>query len=97
MAVVEDGVVLAIGLGDLVQRLGDQVGADAVTGHEGQCRLEEVEPSQGRKLVQHHQQLMLAPLAGIALQPLGQPPADLIEDQAHQRLGPRDVDGGMTR
>jgi hypothetical protein len=24
-------------------------------------------------------------------------PPDLIEDQAHQRLGPADVDGGMTR
>ena len=91
MAIVEDGVVLAIGLGDLVEALRDQVGADAVAGHEGERRLEEIEPSERRELVEHHQELVLAALPGIAFQPLGQPAADLVEDQAHQRLGPRDV------
>ena len=62
MAIVEDRVVLAVGLGDLVERLGDQIGADAIAGHEGERRLEEVEPSQRRKLVEHHQQLVLAAL-----------------------------------
>ena len=87
MAIVEDGVVLAIGLGDLVERLRDEVGADAVASHEGERRLEEVQPPQRRELVQHHEELMLAALAGIALQPFGQPPADLVEHQADQRLG----------
>ena len=63
MAIVEDGVVLAIGLGDLVERLRDQIGADAVSRHERKRRLEEVEPAQRRKLVEHHQQLVLAALA----------------------------------
>jgi hypothetical protein len=34
VAIVEDGVVLAIGLDDLIERLRDQVGADAVARHE---------------------------------------------------------------
>src|SRR3546814_5681233 len=53
VAVVEDGVVLAIGLGDLVEALRDQVGADAVAGHEGERGLEEVEPSERGELVEH--------------------------------------------
>jgi hypothetical protein len=51
MAVIENGVVLAIGLGNLVEALGDQIGADAVTGHEGERGLEEVEPSQRREWI----------------------------------------------
>ena len=87
MAVIEDGVVFAVGLGDLIEALRDQIGADAVPCHEGQRSLEKVQPTQRRKLVQHHQQLVFPPLAGIAFQPFGEPPPDLIEDQAHQRFG----------
>src|SRR3546814_19194600 len=86
VAIVEDGVVLTIGLGDLVEALRDQVGADAVAGHEGKRRLEEVEPSERRELVEHHQELMLAALARVAFQPLGQPAADLVEDRKSTRL-----------
>ncbi|RYE64623.1 MAG: HEPN domain-containing protein [Oxalobacteraceae bacterium] len=43
MAVVEDRIVLAIGLLDLVEALGDEESAHAVAGHEGEARLEEVE------------------------------------------------------
>src|SRR3546814_6026019 len=53
MAIVEDGVVLAIGFADLVKALGDQVCADAVARHEGERGLEKIEPPQRRKLVQH--------------------------------------------
>src|SRR3546814_9582865 len=94
MAIVENAVVLAIGLLELVQRLGDQEGAHAVAGHEGQAGLEEVEPSERRKLVEHHEELMLgrpARLFGVEL--FGESAADLVEAQADQRLGPADVGG----
>src|SRR3546814_2332632 len=94
MAIFENAVGLAIGLCDLVQRLGDQEGAHAVAGHEGQAGLEEVEPSERRKLVEHHEELMLgwpARLFGVEL--FGESAADLVEDQADQRLGPADVGG----
>src|SRR3546814_4945470 len=58
MAVIENCVVFAIGLLDLVQTLGDEESAHAIAGHEGETGFEEVEPSERRKLVEHHQQLM---------------------------------------
>ncbi len=88
MAVVEDGVVGPIGLLDLVQRLGDQERADAVARHERQILLKEVEPPLGRELVEHDEEL--APV-GAGRQLLGEPPADLVQDQAHQRPGARQV------
>ena len=60
MAVVEDGVVLPVGLFDLVQRLGDQKALEAVSGHERQRRLEEIEPAERGKFVQHQHQPMAA-------------------------------------
>ena len=48
VTVVEDRVVVAVGLVDLVQGLRHQERAHAVAGHEGQRRFEEVErPSAG--------------------------------------------------
>src|SRR6185437_845626 len=88
MAVVEDGVVLAVGLLDLVQRLRDQEALQTVTGHESERALEEVETAERRKLVEHQQQPMPAALR---VQFLREAAADLIEDQAHKRLGPADV------
>ena len=55
MAVVEDRIVDAVGLLDLVQRLGDQEALETVARHEGQRALEEVEPAKRRKLVKHQQ------------------------------------------
>src|SRR3546814_16400449 len=52
MAIVEDGVVLAIGLLDLVETLRDKEGADAIACEEGEARLEEVEAAKGRELVE---------------------------------------------
>src|SRR3546814_7926184 len=46
MAIVEYGVVLAIGLLDLVEALGDQEGPHAVARQEGQAGLEEVQRSE---------------------------------------------------
>ncbi|KAG1256489.1 hypothetical protein G6F66_014809 [Rhizopus arrhizus] len=65
MAVVQNRMVLPIRLVDLVERLRDEKTADAVARHEGQCRLEEVEPAQGREFVEH-QQLLVAALDAIA-------------------------------
>ncbi len=84
MAVVENGVIRPIGALDLVEALRDQEAFDAVARHEGERRFKEIEPAERRKLVQHQQQAMA--LAGGG-QFLGQPPADLVEDQADERLG----------
>ena len=45
MAIVEDGVVLAISFGNLVEALRDQERPDAVACHESERGLEEVEPA----------------------------------------------------
>src|SRR5256885_230029 len=58
MAVVQDRMVLAVGFVDLVERLRDEEAADAIASHEGQRRLEEVEASECRKLIEHQQQLV---------------------------------------
>ncbi len=55
MAIVEDRIGRAIGLFDLVQRLGDQEGLEAIACHIGERALEEVEPAEGREFVQHEQ------------------------------------------
>ena len=88
VAVVEDRVVLAIGLLDLVQRLRDEKAFQAIAGHERQRALEEVEPTQCWKLVEHEQQAL--PLA-LGLQIFGQSTANLVQQQADERLGARDV------
>ena len=90
MTIVEDRVVGAVGLLDLVQRLRDQEALQAVARHEGERRLEEVQPTKRRKLVEHQQQAMPAVRR---VQILGETPADLVEDQADQRLGAADVGG----
>ena len=60
VAVVQDGIVLAVSFADLVEALGDQIGADAIARHERKRALEEVKPPQRRKLVQHHEELAAA-------------------------------------
>ena len=62
--------------------MGDQKAADAVACHEGKLALEEVQAAEGCELIEHQQQLLPAP---IGIQALGQPPSDLVEDEAHQR------------
>src|SRR5690606_41919390 len=64
--------------------LRDQKALEAVARHEGQGGLERIQTAERGKLVQHQQQPM--PLAGGG-QFLRQPPADLVEDQADERLG----------
>src|SRR3546814_9989950 len=82
---LENAVVFAVGFLDLVERLGDEESADAVARHEGKARLEEVEPPERRKLVEHHQELMLAPLRPVGVELLGQPQPDLVENEADER------------
>ena len=90
MAVVEDGIVGPIGLLDLVEGLGDEEALDAVAGHESEGRLEEVQPPQSGELVEHHQDAM-APVFGLKV--LRQAPADLVQDEPDEGLGPADVAG----
>ena len=50
-----------------------------------------VQTTQGGKLVKHHQQLMTMAFADLPFQTIGQTTADLVEDEANQRLGPGDI------
>jgi len=75
MAVVEDGIVRAVGFLDLVQRLRDQERFQPVAGHEGERGLEEVEPPERRELVEHKEEPVLAFLV---FKLLGQASADLV-------------------
>src|SRR3546814_9384034 len=58
MAIVENGVVCAVSLLDLVEGLRDQEGFQAVARHEGESALEKIEPTERRELVEHHQHAM---------------------------------------
>ena len=88
VAIVEDRIVRAVSLLDLIEGLRDQEALQAVARHEGQRALEEVEPPQGGKLVQHHQHAV-TPVFGV--QVFGQAAPDLVEHQADQRLRAGDV------
>src|SRR6516164_11135533 len=88
VAIVEDRIVWTVGLLDLIERLGDQEALQPITRHERQCGLEEVEPAQSGKFVQHQQQPMPTLLS---IEIFRQATADLIEDQAYQWLGPTDI------
>ena len=83
---------LSIWLSDCAMRKA----ADAVARHEGQRRLEEVEAPQRRELVEHQQQLVAARDAVAAIERFGGA-ADLVEDQADERLRPLMSEGGTTR
>ena len=58
MAIVEDRIVLAVSLLDLVERLRDQEALQAVARHERERALEEIEPAERREFVEHQQQAM---------------------------------------
>src|SRR6516225_8078232 len=88
MAVIEDRVVWAISLLDLIERMGDQETLQVVSRHEGERRFEEVEAAEGGEFVKHQQDPMPAVLG---MQLFCQAPADLIEEEADERLGPADV------
>src|SRR3546814_17832639 len=85
MTIIEDSVVLTVGLLDLVEALRDQERLDAVAGHEGERGFEEIESAERWELVEHEQQ----PVRSCArVQLLGQAAPDLVEDEPDERLGP---------
>jgi hypothetical protein len=90
MGIVEDRVVLAVGMLDLIERLGNQERLETIASHERQRAFEEVQPPKCWKLVEHDQHA-LAP--GIGGQFFGQPATNLVEQQPDQRLGAADVRG----
>ena len=90
MAIVENGVIGPIGSLDLIEGLRDQNALDAIARHERQRGLEEIKSTEGRKLIEHQKQPMPA---SFGVEIFRQPPADLVEDQPHQRLGPADIGG----
>ena len=53
MTIVQDRVIGAVGLLDLVQRLRDEERLQAVARHEGERRLEEVQPTKRGEFVEH--------------------------------------------
>src|SRR3954451_14373052 len=84
MAIVEDRIIWPVGLFDLIERLSDQEAFQAITRHKCQRGFEEVEPSEGGKLVQHQEHPM--PML-LSTEIFRQPSPDLVEYQPYQRLG----------
>ena len=87
MTIIQDRIIGPVSLFDLVQGLSDQIGADAIACHEGECTFKEVQPPERRKLIQHEEQFP-AVLFG---QIFRQPASNLVKDQPDQRLRPRQV------
>ena len=87
MAVIEDGVVWPVGFLDLVQGLGDEEGPHAVSGHERERCLEEVEPPERGEFVQHQEE----PAPGGTRLLFRQPAGNLVQDKPHQGFRARDV------
>ena len=88
MAVIQNGIIWAIGPFDLIERLRDQEALQAIACHEGQRGFEKVEPAQRWELVEHQEEPVSSTFC---IQVFGQAAANLIENEAHQRLGPADV------
>src|SRR4051812_48507392 len=88
MTIIEDRVIRPVYSFDLIERLRNKETLEPISRHEGERRLEEIKPSQRRKLVEHEQQSMPAALG---LEFLSETTTDLVEDQSHQRLGAADV------
>src|SRR3546814_15798348 len=84
VAVVEDRIMLAVSLLDLGQGLRDQESAPAVSGHEGDAGLEEIQTTERRELVEPHQELVFAPMDAIPDELPG--PPDLTHDTNGQRV-----------
>src|SRR5580658_10604838 len=59
VTVVEDRVVGTVSLLELVERLGDEEGLEAIAGDERQGSLEEFEPAEARKLVEEKEEPVL--------------------------------------
>src|SRR5215467_14607042 len=62
MAVIEDRVVGAISLLDLIERMGDQETLQVVARHESERRFKEIEAAEGGEFVEHQQDSMPAVL-----------------------------------
>jgi len=90
MAIVQDRVVVAVSLLDLIETLRNQEGAHPVTGKESETSLEEVQPSERGEFVEHHQQPVATGLV-LGMELFGETLTDLVEDKADQRLGATDV------
>ena len=82
MGIIETRIVLAVSLDDLIQRLRNEIGPDAIARHEGQRGLKEVQTSKCWKFIQYQEQLA-ARLALLAFEGFSEPAANLVEDQAH--------------
>lgn len=91
MTIVEYGIVLAVGLVDLVEALRDEEGPHPIARHEGKAGLEEIKATERGKLIEHEQELVPPGLAALPFKLLGKTATDLIEHQADERLGAADV------
>src|SRR5689334_5649018 len=84
VTVIEDGIVRPVCLLDLVQRLRDEKGAQAVTCHEGESAFEEVESPKRRELIKHEEHLASRGVSVADFQRLSEPATDLIQNQTNE-------------
>ena len=91
VAVVEDRLIRSVRLLQLVERLRDEQSLEPVAGHERQPALEEFEPAERREFVEQKEQPMLVGRSAADLQGLGQAAADLVQHQADDGAGARQI------
>ncbi len=56
MAVINDGVVRAVGFHDVIEGLNDEVRLDAIPSHLAQVHGEKIQSPQRRELIEHQEQ-----------------------------------------
>src|SRR3546814_18738832 len=84
MAIVKNGIVLSIGLLDLVEALGDEEGLDPIASHAAACAVKEIAPHELRNFLEHKPQPMRT---DCRVDLPGQPPGGLVERRTSRGWG----------
>jgi hypothetical protein len=84
VSIVENGVVRSVRLFELVERLRNQKGFDAVAGQERECAFEEFEPAERREFVEDEEKAMRVRRRRADLHRLGEAAADWVQHGARR-------------
>src|SRR5262249_24671344 len=91
---VENGIIGAVSLLELVQRLRDEQCFDSVARQERERGLEKVESPEGGELVEQEQKAVSISRLAAELHRLREPAANLVQHQADDRSRPSNVARG---
>src|SRR5262249_51235060 len=84
VAIVEDRIVRAVGLFELIERLRNQECLKAIPGNERDGRFEELEAAERRELVEEEEKPVAVSGFATELHELGEPATDLVQHQANE-------------